>query len=285
MAISYRFSGHESFPCKTLWLKKGFDYVCNENDFNNQDAVVKLGVGKNMVASIRFWLKVFGIIDMEGKTTKLGKYLFDEAEGRDKYLEDLATLWLLHYNIVNLQEATLYNWLFCGIQRERTQFERDQIVAYAKLRMAEAGRQSLFNENTVKKDAGVLLQNYVLPRKALSNEDYSSLLLDLDLIRQNTEGKGYYFNVNGKRKVSKEVFLFGLLKMKGNDNTIPYETIQEKLGLTFCMNDAETIEMLKNLARSYSDYLSYSDVAGIRQVQFMLPMNEYNVLDDYYAKI
>ena len=57
MAITYKFSGHESFPCKSLWLKKGYDFVANKNDFNSPDAVITLGVGKNMVASIRFWLR------------------------------------------------------------------------------------------------------------------------------------------------------------------------------------------------------------------------------------
>ena len=27
MNIKYTFSGHESFPCKSLWLKKGYDFV------------------------------------------------------------------------------------------------------------------------------------------------------------------------------------------------------------------------------------------------------------------
>ena len=40
MAIIYRFSGHESFPCKSLWLKKGYDFVVGGNDFNSPDAIV-----------------------------------------------------------------------------------------------------------------------------------------------------------------------------------------------------------------------------------------------------
>ena len=43
------FSGHESFQCRNLWLKKGYDFIKNGNSFNDEDAVVKLGVGKNMV--------------------------------------------------------------------------------------------------------------------------------------------------------------------------------------------------------------------------------------------
>ena len=281
----YTFSGHESFPCKTLWLKKGYDFVVAGDDFNSPEAVIGLGVGKNMVASIRFWLRVFGIME-NGKPTELAYYLFNDQNGKDKYLEDIATLWLLHFNLVFSEEATLYNMFFCGVQRERTHFEREQVLTYVKMKMVEANKMTLFNVNTVKKDIGVLLQNYTLPRKAQSNEDFSSLLIDLDLIRQSSEGKGYYFNVDGKRKVTKEIFLYGLLKLKEQegDNTIPFDTIQERVGLVFCMQDFETIEMLKQLASDYSQYFAYSDVAGIKQIQFIKELYDKQVLDDYYGK-
>lgn len=282
--VKYSFSGHESFPCKSLWLKKGYDFVIAGNDFNSPEAVIGLGVGKNMVASIRFWLKAFGITEND-EITPLGHYLFDENKGKDKYLEDIATLWLLHFNLVFSEEATLYKMFFCGLQRERTHFEREQVLTYVKLRMVEAGKMTLFNENTVKKDIGVLLQNYTLPRKPQSNEDFSSLLIDLDLIRQNAEGRGYYFNIDGKRKITKEIFLYGLLKMKeqDGDNTISFDTIQERIGLLFCMQDFETIDMLKVLANDYKGYLAYSDVAGIRQIQFIKDLDVKQVLDDYYG--
>ena len=281
----YTFSGHESFPCKTLWLKKGYDFVVAGDDFNSPEAVIGLGVGKNMVASIRFWLRVFGIMEND-KPTELAYYLFNDQNGKDKYLEDIATLWLLHFNLVFSEEATLYNMFFCGVQRERTHFEREQVLTYVKMKMVEANKMTLFNVNTVKKDIGVLLQNYTLPRKAQSNEDFSSLLIDLDLIRQSSEGKGYYFNVDGKRKVTKEIFLYGLLKLKEQegDNTIPFDTIQERVGLVFCMQDFETIEMLKLLASDYSQYFAYSDVAGIKQIQFIKELYDKQVLDDYYGK-
>ncbi len=283
-SVKYTFSGHESFPCKTLWLKKGYDFVLAENDFNSPKAVIGLGVGKNMVASIRFWLRVFGVT-LNDEPTPLADYLFNDQNGKDRYLEDIATLWLLHFNLVFSEEATLYKMFFCGVQRERTHFEREQILTYVKLKMVEAGKMTLFNPNTVKKDISVLLQNYALPRKPQSNEDFSSLLIDLDLIRQDSEGKGYYFNVDGKRKVTKEIFLYGLLKLKEQevDNTIPFDTIQARVGLVFCMQDFETIEMLKLLVSEYDEYFSYSDVAGIKQVQFIKNLDCKQVLDNYYG--
>lgn len=281
--MKYVFSGHESFPCKTLWLKKGYDFVVHDKDFNNPEAVIDLGVGKNMVASIRYWLKVFGLCQND-QPTWLGNYLFNDEDGRDPYMEDLATLWILHFHLVFNQDATLYNLFFCGYQKGHTQFEREQIVTYVKLNMIEANKQTVFNENTVKKDVSVLIQNYALPRKYQSYEDFSSLLIDLDLIRQNTEGKGYYVNIDGKRKVAKEIFMYALLVLKEQegDNTISYDTVQDKVGLTFCMQDYETIEMLKLLANEYSDYMSYNDNAGIRVIQFTQNLGKEQVLNDYY---
>ena len=279
----YVFSGHESFPCKTLWLKKGYDFVAQGKDFNSPEAVIDLGVGKNMVSSIRYWLRVFGIIESNQLTT-LGNYLFNENDGKDKYMEDLATLWLLHFHLVFNQEATLYNMFFCDFQKSHTRFEREKVVGFVKLKMIEANKSNLFNQNTVEKDVAVLLQNYALPRKIQSNDDFSSLLLDLDLVRQASEGKDYYFNVEGKRNVTKEIFLYGLLKLREHegDKSISYDIIQNRVGLVFCMQDGETIEMLKLLAKDYSDYLSFIDDAGIRMVQFTQDLDKDMVLNDYY---
>ena len=83
----YTFSGHETFQCRHLWLKKGYDFVKGKSSFNDEDAVVKLGVGKNMVASIRFWLKAFNIIDAKDALTQFAIKLLDD-NGWDPFLED-----------------------------------------------------------------------------------------------------------------------------------------------------------------------------------------------------
>lgn len=290
MISKYTFSGHESFPCKSLWLKKGYDFVIQRGDFNNPNAVVDLGVGKNMVSSIRYWLKVFGICDNNG-VTRLGEYLFDDNHGRDCFLEDLASLWLLHFTLVFSGDASLYQMFFIDFQKERKRFNRNQVVDNVQRRLREEEKENYFNSNTVRKDVGVLLQNYCLPRKnSRTNEDFSSLLIDLDLIRYNEDKNSredkneYFFNIEGKRQVTPEIFFYGLLLVKGNDNTVPYDVLQT-LGLIFCMTDLETIEMLKKISEKYSDYVTYSDVAGIRQMQFTNEIEPFIVLDNYYENV
>lgn len=284
----YTFSGHESFPCKTLWLKKGYDFVKAEKDFNAPEAVIDLGVGKNMVAAIRYWFKVFGL-NKDAETGWIADYIFDKNTGKDPYMEDLGTLWLLHFLLVYTGEASLYKLFFVDFQKERRLFDREQVVSFVKRKMAKAEKQNMFNENTVKKDVGVLLLNYCLPRNPQSNEDFSTLLMDLDLLRQTDKAESsedkrsrYFFNIEGKRQVIPAIFLFALLTVKEeNDNSIPYDTLHE-LGLIFCMTDLEVIDMLKQLSETYSAALTYSDVAGIRQLQFTQQLDAKQVLDNYY---
>ncbi len=285
--IKFTFSGHESFACKTLWLKKGYDYIKGKKDFNSPEAVVHLGVGKNMVSSIRFWYKAFGL-SKDAETNWIADYIFNSEDGKDPFVEDLGTLWLLHFLLIHTKEASLYNLFFTEFHKERHEFDRSQIASFVKRKMIEAGKDNLFNENTIKKDIGVLLQNYCLPRNPQSNEDFSTLLMDLDLLRQmdkkdNVNSRErYFFNVEGKRQVVPEIFLFAILMAKEEeDNSIPYDMLQE-LGLIFGMDNLEVIEMSKSLADKYCDSLSYSDVAGIRQLQFIKQMKPKQVLDMYY---
>lgn len=76
----YTFSGHDSFQCRQLWLKKGYDYVQQGKNINDEDAVVKLGVRNNMVSTIRFWLKAFSIIDNKDIPTEFDKRLEDISD-------------------------------------------------------------------------------------------------------------------------------------------------------------------------------------------------------------
>ena len=287
----YVFSGHESFPCKTLWLKKGYDFIIAKKDFNSPEAVVELGVGKNMVAAIRYWYKAFGLNSDDERIKWIPDFLFNDQDGKDRYMEDLGTLWLLHFLLVYSNIASLYNLFFVDFQKERRRFDKNQIITFVKRKMGEANQDHLFNANTVKKDVGVLLQNYCLPRNPQSNEDYSTLLMDLDLLRQkekkeeneeNEKNKSFYFNIEGKKKVTPEVFLFAVLMYKPDeDNTIPFDLLQD-IGLVFCMNDLEVIDMLRLLSERYSDSLTYSDVAGIRQLQITQPMDSKQLIKRYY---
>lgn len=103
------FARHETFHPRFGWLKKGFDAAVEEPEvFLREDAPVRLGVGKNMASSIRYWCNAFKVLEddssdrQHGRSsypTDFGKKLLGD-EGWDAYLEDPATLWLLHWNLL-----------------------------------------------------------------------------------------------------------------------------------------------------------------------------------------
>ena len=58
------FAGHETFPFRYTWLRKAIDLVTADPEaFGREDAMVHLGVGKNMVRSMRHWAMAAGVIE------------------------------------------------------------------------------------------------------------------------------------------------------------------------------------------------------------------------------
>ena len=88
-----KFSGHETFACRYAWLPKALQAIQRDpRVFTDEDeAIVELGVGKNMVRSIRFWVEASGMAKPAQKglePTKLGLLIFGE-KGRDPFIEDI----------------------------------------------------------------------------------------------------------------------------------------------------------------------------------------------------
>ena len=110
------FGRHESFPLRFGWLTKGFQtWIDNPDVFEQDDAVVLLGVGKNMVNAIRFWMIATRVATLNGRAlmpSSFGQHIF-ARNGWDPYLEDDATIWLLHWNLAsNIADATTLFWFF-----------------------------------------------------------------------------------------------------------------------------------------------------------------------------
>ena len=76
------FSEHESFPCRTLWLKKGHDFLSRGKNFSEPSAVVELGVGKNIISSIKYWIKSFRLIQADSKLNDISNFHFGESKSQ-----------------------------------------------------------------------------------------------------------------------------------------------------------------------------------------------------------
>src|ERR1700686_1398640 len=128
------FSGHETFTLRHGWLKKAVDAVKSDiKVFANDHAMVDLGVGKNMVRSIRHWALAADVLrEMPGtrgtelSTTDFGDSLFG-AKGTDPFLEDLNTLWMIHWKLArNERRSTGWCWIFNLLHTD--EFTRDSLL-------------------------------------------------------------------------------------------------------------------------------------------------------------
>lgn len=280
--MRYSFSGHESFQCKSLWLKKGYDYLLAGGKFNDADSVVKLGVGKNMVASIRFWLRAFCLTTAD-ELTPLAKYIFDDVNGRDKFTEDINTLWILHYLLVKSDNASIYNLLFLEYQREKKEFSKSELQTFIKRKCSLPEQKNVYNENTVKKDIGVLLKNYIAPTDLRTIEDFSALLLDLNLINRR-EADRYVFRQVKNTEISAEVLLYTMIDFSNKDKTLSLDKLQA-LALIFCMPLPDLIEAIKRIESKYSRSIVFTDNSGVKNVQLLTELEPSTILDSYYNAI
>ena len=109
------FGRHETFALRFGWRTKGAQALMSGAPvFEAEDATVQLGVGKNMVTSIRYWLQAAQLIHKTPggwDLTEVGNRIFGDT-GCDPYLEDEATIWLSHWLIASNPELATGWWRF-----------------------------------------------------------------------------------------------------------------------------------------------------------------------------
>lgn len=284
----YTFSGHDSFQCRQLWLKKGYDYVLEGKNFNDEDAVVQLGVGKNMVSSIRFWLKAFNIIDNKDIPTEFGKRLFDDETGYDPFLEDEASLWLLHYQLVKNSFASIYSIIFNEFRKEKLFFNKETFVSYVR-RIGESNPDLNFNENTVAKDFIVFANLYKSDPESKDVEDsFSGILSEIELLKTTGKGKDEQFFIENSERdnLPESIVLYSILDNPNYGNSISLNSLEfdwNSPGSIFALNRSGLMNKISDIVKDFKD-INFTDQAGIKELQFKNKADAYTILDKYYGK-
>ena len=219
-----RFSGHESFAYRYTWLPKGYRAVVNDPaTFGNvEQAIVSLGVGKNMVRSIRFWVEVMGVvIPRKAKTlepTYFGEAVFRDG-GFDPFLEDIQTLWLLHWNMASRTEDPLFAWEFLLHQWPYVELTRSEaLAAFAR----ELQRRNMHHSDvTLGQHLDAFLHTYVSTHGSSGprEESLDCPLAELELLqnvgerRVDSSGKRqpvYVFRRESKPEITAPLFEYCL---------------------------------------------------------------------------
>lgn len=286
--LKFIFSGHDSFQCRQLWLKKGYDYILSQKSFYDEDAVVKLGVGKNMVSAIRYWMKAFNIIDSKDKPTEFGTKLFDN-DGWDPFLEDDASLWLLHYQLIKTGLASTYSIIFNEFRKEKLFFNKENFVNYLK-RRREAEEGLNFNDNTVADDFIVFVKMYEGNNSDSKEveDSFSGILSEIDLLKTIGRGKEEQYQIenNERNKLPLAVLLYSILDNPSYGNSISLNSLENdnnSPGSIFCLNRSGLTNKISEIVND-NKQITFTDHAGIKELQFKNKSNAYLILDKYYGK-
>ncbi len=160
------FSGHETFILRSNWLKKAYDILQEQPDlFFLEDAFVRLGVGKNMAQSIRFWGRACHVFerleDSAGhRATRLGVALLDD-HGWDPFLVTPASGWLLHWQIVARPQAA-FTWYYTFNLLRGSELTPAALETQLALFVAQHGGKSP-SKATLTRDINCMLRCYVRP--------------------------------------------------------------------------------------------------------------------------
>lgn len=276
-----KFSGHESFHCRPFWLKKGFDHVSGGKPFNDE-AGVELGVGRNMVGSIRFWMKAFDLIDDNDNLTHLAEKIFSD-KGWDPFLEDDATLWLLHYKLSSKKYSSIYNIIFSEIRKVKPEFSKQHFIA----RINEL--DSSQSENIVGKDFSVFTRSYFAKPSTDKEESFSGLFTDLELLSEVGEDskKNQLYHVSNRRQTSIpwQIILFCILDNDSYNDSISFKSLmldENGIGNLFALSQEGLENKLIEIDSNNSDII-YRNDAGVKELQFKNGKpSKFEILNRYY---
>jgi len=285
------FSGHETFPIRYGWLKKVFDACIllekrkHNNSivkdlFNNDEAIVILGVGKNMVASMKHWSIYTSMLDIDNDKNlfinDFARCIFNDEDGFDPWLENYATLWYIHWNLVRIKnnDNNLFTYLWFFNCWNGNSFDKETLIK-GIIEVLEDNGLKIPSTDTIKRDIECFLGVYV-PKtgKNKSDEDkIESPLTELELISPITSRDLFQINRGIKPNLSIYTFLFGLFMFwdfySPNARALSLESICYEFmspGRLFLLNEDAIAGFMQNLNRETSGMLEYTETAGMKQI-------------------
>lgn len=288
------FARHETFHPRYSWLKKGFDEAEMDPEiFIASDAHVRLGVGKNMVRAIRYWCHAFGVLkydeDAPGRSkpsvpTFFGKTLLGEA-GHDPYLEDLGSLWRLHWQLLRGSEATAWRYTF--FEHARPDVSVEELVSGFQSHLRTEFPGTSVAVSSLKKDAHCILRMYgELPRRKVSEESIQCPWAELRILTPSERSRTYNFRFGEKPGLSDYIVVAACLEYAGSRSTTRTAALptllhgRESPGLAFKLTESAMYHAIENVVDQQSE-LSLSDTAGV--VHLALPSDPSPIVDELIA--
>lgn len=296
LARRYKFSGHQTFPFRHGWLEKGTRAVDEcATVFSQEDALVRLGVGKNMVDSIRHWCIVTQLIDElphpgspAFRVSAMGRKLLFEW---DPFLEDDASLWLIHWLLVtNPRIGTTWQLLFGEFFRP--DFSKRELVEYI---LSFAAKHSLrVNEGSVGRDVDCFIRTYTAAnsaaRQTIAEDTFDCPLLALNLIQLCPDGELYRFAIGPKPSLPPVIIAVALDDyFTRTHRGVKTLSIQECLygidspGQVFKLDENTLLEYIEEIEEMTRQDLLADETAGLKQIYRRKPLDVHQMLNRHYG--
>jgi hypothetical protein len=206
------------------------------------------------------------------RVSQLGESVLGE-NGWDPFLEDMGTLWLLHWQLATNHVRGLVWGLTYSVYLAEEFSKRDLIKFISRQFERMEVRTT---EGTIEREVDCCLLTYVPSQtKQLSSleETLNCPLNELGLIRFTPEESVYRFNVGPKPTLSAFVFGYSLLTFLShylqNRRTLAIEECIYPIGSpgqVFKLDENSVVEYLELLETKMEGHLRIQETAGLRQI-------------------
>ncbi len=287
--MSYRFSGHETFPCRYAWLPKAYREIRRDRDVfaNEENAIVLLGVGKNMARAIRFWVQAAGIADSVRSggyaLTQFGNMLLDPELGFDPFLENRETLWLLHWKLSTQLPEPLFAWDYVLNKWPHPEMTRTDVLRQFTQYAQRLGRK--LSSITLEQHFDTFLHTYVPTRsgkREIQEDNLDCPLVELELIQRvgdrDTGSKGrrepiFAFRREPKNDISPELFIYCLddfwRTRRPNEQTLTFRDVaiaHGGPGQIFKLPEWDIRHRLESLQTESAGEFQYQETAAMQHI-------------------
>lgn len=295
------FGRNETFSLRYNWIYKGLSALKeNEDIFTSPDALNTLGVGKNMMGSMRYWLSAYQLTDQNNPSelTSFACYLLDPEKGKDPFLEDVNSLWLLHWKLcTNPALATMYFWFFNHFTQ--TTFSKLQVFNELTIWLENNSTKSV-SPKTLERDVNLLLKSYLganVEDQAVE-EQLENPFHELNLISKNSDG---IYNCFVRDRDSMDCRLLGffiadiqsffsnedLLSQPRDFKQIPVSQILNSdefpsIQKIFKTSEESLFLSLEKLVKKYPKLFAISDTANQKSLFIKTKLDPYEFLNDFF---
>lgn len=277
-----RMKRHESFSIREGWLTKGLIEVSKDSKvFSSSDATDILGIGTNMVKSLKYWMYATTLIEDSGKNIIVSK-LGELINKYDPYFEDIFTWWLIHINfITNLNDSYIFNCFFNKCLSKT--FSKQDVYDVISKNLDDCNID--YNEKILQDEVNMIIKTYVVDDSVDNPENnFTCPMSELELIKKIRKDKYERMRPNYK-KLDYLVVYYLIQQLIESNDYISIEDVLKKEN-----SPVKLLNLDKNQINEYLDEMKKNDLitinrtAGLNMIYINKQMTIEEIFVDYFSR-